>query len=179
MQDFWVFGYASLMWKPGFDHIERRRARLVGYHRALCIRSFEHRGTRERPGLVMGLDRGGSCVGIAFRIEGAKHDEVMAYLRARELVTHVYKEHLGTIRFSDGETAKSITYVADRTHVQYAPKMTVEDAVRQVCGAVGNAGPNEEYVLNTVAHIEEMGIRDSWLEAVASGIRANMDDCGT
>ena len=87
-QDFWVFGYGSLIWNPGFDHLEAAKARLPGYHRALCVRSHVHRGTPERPGLVFGLDRGGSCVGMAFRVSGDKRGEVLDYLRARELVTH-------------------------------------------------------------------------------------------
>src|SRR5690606_30823647 len=92
MGDFWVFGYGSLIWRPGFEHVEARRARLNGYRRSLCIYSFVHRGTPERPGLVLGLDRGGSCVGLAFRVRGEQRDAVIEYLRARELVTNVYLE---------------------------------------------------------------------------------------
>ena len=92
MGDFWVFGYGSLMWKPGFAHVETLHARLHGYRRALCVRSYVHRGTPERPGLVLGLDRGGSCLGMAFRVPGDLEDEVVAYLRERELVTNVYLE---------------------------------------------------------------------------------------
>lgn len=170
MNDFWVFGYASLMWRPGFDVLEKRRALLRGYHRSLCITSWEHRGTRQRPGLVMGLDRGGACVGLALRVDGARHEEVMRYLRARELINHVYLEKQVMLRLDDGQTVRAVTYVADRSHCQYAGRRSVDDAVAQVCGAVGEAGPNEEYILNTVAHLVQIGIRDRWLEAVAAGI---------
>jgi len=175
MNQLWIFGYASLMWRPGFSFAERRRARLVGYHRSLCIRSFEHRGTRERPGLVMGLDRGGACVGVAFRVMPNDEDMVMAYLRERELITHVYKERRSRVLLSDGQAAEAVTYVADRNHEQYAGRLGVEEAIDRVCGAVGQAGPNEDYVLNTAAHMREMGIRDRWIEAVADGIRRRLD----
>jgi len=170
MNQLWIFGYASLMWRPGFSFVERRRARLTGYHRSLCIHSYEHRGTRERPGLVMGLDRGGACVGVAFRVAPGDEDDVMAYLRARELITHVYKERRSRIVLSDGQATEAVTYVVDRTHRQYAGRLSVDDAVERVCGAVGQAGPNEDYVLNTVAHLHELGISDAWLEAVAARI---------
>lgn len=170
MNQLWIFGYASLMWRPGFAFVERRRARLSGFHRSLCIHSFEHRGTRARPGLVMGLDRGGACVGVAFRVDPADETGVMAYLRARELITHVYKERRSRIVLSDGQATEAVTYVVDRNHEQYAGRLSVQTAVERVCGAVGRAGPNEDYVLNTVAHLHGLGIRDRWLEAVAAGI---------
>ncbi len=167
MTDLWVFGYASLMWRPGFSFAEKTRARLTGYHRSLCIRSFEHRGTRERPGLVVGLDRGGACVGLAFRVLASEHDSAVAYLRERELVTNVYRERLCPVALDDGRRVDALAYVADRDHSQYAGRLTVEEAVAQVRGAVGHFGPNEDYVLNTAAHLEELGIKDRWLSAVA------------
>ncbi|MEL6437606.1 MAG: gamma-glutamylcyclotransferase [Pseudomonadota bacterium] len=174
MTDLWVFGYASLMWRPGFPFVEKHRAMLFGYHRALCIRSWEHRGTRKRPGLVMGLDRGGACVGIAFRVAAKDRDATLAYLRERELITKVYREHTGRIMLPGNKRIDAVTYVADRTHIQYAGKLDVAHAVDQVCGAVGGAGPNEEYVLNTAEHIRDLGIRDHWLEEVERHVRARM-----
>src|SRR5205823_11445244 len=90
--DLWVFGYGSLMWRPDFPFVERVEARLVGAHRALCVYSFVHRGTAQRPGLVLGLDRGGTCRGIAYRVSVTKRADVIAYLRKREQVTSVYRE---------------------------------------------------------------------------------------
>lgn len=167
MGDFWVFGYGSLMWRPGFAHVETHLARLHGYRRALCVTSHVHRGTPERPGLVLGLDRGGSCLGLAFRVPGALRDEVVAYLRARELVTLVYLERLLPVRLAGGDVVPALTYVVDRAHEQYAGALDVDEAARRVSGAVGVSGANEEYVLNTVAHLKALGIRDHWLDGVA------------
>ncbi len=172
MNQLWVFGYASLMWRPGFEYVKTSRARLSGYHRALCIHSWEHRGTRQRPGLVMGLDSGGSCVGVAFQVADLSQQDVLAYLRERELITNVYKERFTDIRLDTGQRVRAVTYVADRKHEQYAGRLDVDAAVEQVCGAVGDAGPNEDYVLNTVEHINSLGIKDAWLSAVAAKIRA-------
>lgn len=170
MGDFWVFGYGSLMWRPGFAHIETRKARLSGYRRALCIRSHVHRGTPDRPGLVLGLDRGGSCLGVAFRVAGELSGEVMAYLREREQITSVYVEKRLPVRLETGETVAAVTYVADRHHIQFAASLDVDEAARIVAGSIGRSGANEEYVLNTVEHLRALGIRDRWLESVAERI---------
>ena len=166
MGDFWVFGYGSLMWRPGFAHVETLRARLHGFRRSLCVTSHIYRGTPERPGLVLGLDRGGSCVGMAFRVPGELREEVMTYLRDRELVTNVYIERHLPIRLENGGIEPAVSYVVDRRHHQYAGNLHESDAARMVSGAVGQAGPNEEYVLNTVEHLRALGIRDRWLEEV-------------
>jgi cation transport protein ChaC len=167
MGDFWVFGYGSLIWRPGFAHVEARRAHLFGYRRALCIYSFVHRGTPDRPGLVLGLDRGGSCVGVAFRVQDSSRDDVMAYLRAREQVTGVYLERMLPVRLETGETVPAVAYVADRKHEQYAGSLDEANAAAVVRGAAGQSGANEAYVASTVEHLEALGIRDHWLEKVA------------
>lgn len=163
---FWVFGYGSLMWRPGFAHTETSRARLFGFRRSLCVWSHVYRGTPERPGLVLGLDRGGSCVGLAFRVPDELREEALAYLRDRELVTSVYLERALPIRLESGESVMAVAYVVDRTHEQYAGALDERTATGIVSGAVGQAGPNEEYVLNTIAHLKALGIRDHWLEEV-------------
>ncbi|MFC5385659.1 gamma-glutamylcyclotransferase [Aquamicrobium segne] len=166
MGDFWVFGYGSLIWQPGFAFIERQRARLFGYRRTLCIYSHVYRGTSERPGLVLGLDRGGSCLGVAFKVEGARHDEVIAYLRAREQVNNVYLEKMLPLRLENGVRTEALVYVADRKHSQYAGSLKAAAAAAMVQEACGQAGPNREYVTNTVRHLQALGIRDHWLEEV-------------
>ncbi|QPC85677.1 gamma-glutamylcyclotransferase [Mesorhizobium sp. NBSH29] len=175
MGDFWVFGYGSLIWRPGFAHVETKRAHLRGYRRALCVISHVHRGTEKRPGLVMGLDRGGSCVGLAFRVPGDLRGEVLDYLRARELVTHVYLERHLPVRLDDGQVVEALCYTVDRTHPQYAGRLQEGEAAAIISGAVGQSGGNEEYVANTVAHLRALGIRDHWLErvvALAGPVRA-------
>ncbi len=158
--DLWVFGYGSLMWRPGFDFVERRLAWLRGYHRALCIYSHVHRGTPERPGLVLGLDRGGSCRGVAFRVAAAKAEATIAYLRAREQVTAVYVERTVRVRLDDGREVTALTYVVDRAHVQYAGKLPLDTIIAHVRGAVGQSGDNPAYVLNTHRHLKELSLRD-------------------
>jgi cation transport protein ChaC len=162
-QDLWVFGYGSLMWRPGFDYVERQLAWLRGYHRALCIYSHVHRGTPERPGLVLGLDRGGSCRGVAFRVEAAKAEATIAYLRAREQVTTVYVERRVRLRLDDRRGVEALTYVVDRRHVQYAGKLPLETILEHVRAGVGQSGDNPAYVLNTHRHLAELSLRDDVL----------------
>ena len=172
MGDFWVFGYGSLIWRPGFAHVETSRARLYGFRRSLCVYSWVHRGTEQRPGLVLGLDHGGSCVGLAFRVPGELRDEAVAYLRERELVTKVYLERLLPVRLASGQTVEALCYIVDRTHRQYAGSLSVEEAANVVAGSVGQSGRNEEYLAATVEHLKALGIRDHWLESVAERIAA-------
>jgi cation transport protein ChaC len=169
MSDFWVFGYGSLMWRPGFAYVEAVPGRLAGLHRSLCVYSWFHRGTREQPGLVLGLDRGGSCLGMAFRVEAGKRAGVLAYLRERELITSVYHEVERPVRLAgpDVRHVPAITYVVDRAHEQYAGKLTPEQLLGQVRGRVGKSGANAEYVLNTVGQMKSLGIRDATLEWLA------------
>ncbi|TPI36568.1 gamma-glutamylcyclotransferase [Mesorhizobium sp. B3-1-9] len=170
MGDFWVFGYGSLIWRPGFAHVETRRARLYGYRRSLCVYSFVHRGTRTRPGLVLGLDRGGSCIGLAYRVPGNLRDEVLSYLRERELVTSVYLERMLDVRLDGGGSVEAVAYTVDRQHEQYAGGLDADHAAEVVRGAVGQSGRNEDYVLSTLEHLKALGIRDHWLEEVGRRI---------
>lgn len=174
MQEFWVFGYGSLMWRPGFEFIERRPALLRGRHRSLCVYSHVHRGTPERPGLVLGLDRGGSCRGVAFRVGEADRDRTVAYLRAREQATMVYREETRTVRLLDGNRCEvaALCYVVDRAHRQYAGRLDLARRAELVRHGVGQSGANPDYLGNTVRHLRETGIRDPELEALYAVVRA-------
>lgn len=174
MNDFWVFGYGSLMWRPGFAHVETIRARLHGYRRSLCIYSHVHRGTPDRPGLVLGLDAGGSCLGMAFRVPGDMTDEVMLYLREREMSNHVYHEKWLRLRLADGREVKAVTYVADRRHSQYARNLTTENAAAIIAAARGESGANIDYVTNTLEHLHNMRVRDQALEHIHQLIQTSI-----
>lgn len=173
MTDFWVFGYGSLMWRPGFDHVERAPARLAGLHRALCVYSHVHRGTPDRPGLVLGLDRGGACRGVAFRIAPDRRDDVVAYLREREQVTMVYREVTRRIDILDGShrTASALCYMVDRDHQQYAGTLPVSRQISLVQQGLGQSGPNGEYVLATLDHMQEIGVVDRRLAVIGRALR--------
>ena len=165
--DIWVFGYGSLMWRPNFPHVETRPALLRGYHRALCIYSVAYRGTYERPGLVFGLDRGGSCRGLAFRVQEKDVKEVMNYLDEREMVTGVYRPRWRRIEITDGAlkpTVLSYLFVADTRHEQYTGKLSDDEAVRMILQGHGKAGPCIDYLINTFEHLKELGIHDHGLE---------------
>ena len=167
--DLWVFGYGSLIWRPGFDFVERVPARLIGEHRALCVYSFVHRGTPEKPGLVLGLDRGGACRGVAFRIAEKNRAATVAYLRAREQVTSVYREVTRSV-WLDNEARQrvgALAYVVDRGHVQYAGRLSLAEQLRHVMQGHGQSGANREYVISTVKAIEAEGFRDAPLHQLS------------
>ena len=167
--DLWVFGYGSLIWRPGFDFVERVPARLIGEHRALCVYSFVHRGTPERPGLVLGLDRGGACRGVAFRIAEKNRAATVAYLRAREQVTSVYREVTRSVWLENEARQRvgAIAYVVDRGHVQYAGRLSLAEQLRHVMQGHGQSGANREYVISTVKAIEAEGFRDAPLHQLS------------
>jgi cation transport protein ChaC len=167
--DLWVFGYGSLMWRAGFEFIEQVPARLIGEHRALCVYSFDHRGTPEKPGLVLGLDRGGACRGIAFRVAAGLRDSTIAYLRSREQTTHVYREVMRSVWLDDDARRRvsALTYVVDRSHVQYAGGLALKEQLHIVQQGHGRSGNNRDYVLSTVRAIEAQGFRDGRLHQLA------------
>jgi glutathione-specific gamma-glutamylcyclotransferase len=172
-EDLWVFGYGSLMWRPGFEFIEQMPARLIGEHRALCVYSFDHRGTPEKPGLVLGLDRGGACRGIAFRVAATQRDEVIDYLRSREQTTRVYREVMRSVWLENEarERVSALAYVVDRGHVQYAGRLSLREQLRYVQQGHGRSGNNRDYVLETVRSIEAQGFRDAPLHQLALLLR--------
>jgi cation transport protein ChaC len=172
----WVFGYGSLMWRPDFPFAERARATVHRYHRAFCITSTHYRGTAERPGLVLGLDRGRSCTGVAFRITPADVAGVIAYLRERELIYGVYREaHVpALVHAADGvREIRAMTYIAERLHPSYAGGLPIKVQAQIIRAARGISGDNLDYAINTVRHLAALGIREPVLDrliAVAGAV---------
>jgi cation transport protein ChaC len=178
--DLWVFAYGSLMWRPDFEYLERRSARLIGAHRALCVYSFVHRGTPEKPGLVLGLDRGGNCRGIAYRVAAAKRTATIDYLRSREQVTMVYREANRTIWLDDDpqQSVQALCYVVDRGHPQYAGRLPLERQLHFVRQGHGRSGNNRDYVVDTVQEIEAQGYRDEQLHLLVERLKGPHETAG-
>jgi glutathione-specific gamma-glutamylcyclotransferase len=172
-EELWVFGYGSLIWRPGFDYVERAPARLTGAHRALCVFSHVHRGTPERPGLVLGLDYGGACRGVAYRVASRKRAATVEYLRGREQVTSVYRETLRavTLLTEPQRRVSALVYMIDRGHTQYAGRLDLAAQLHLVRQGHGQSGPNREYVLSTVHALEALGLYDRDLHLLAEKLR--------
>ena len=170
-EDLWIFGYGSLMWRPGFEHKGIVDAQLYGYHRAFCVTSVVHRGTYENPGLVLGLDRGGSCRGRAIRCPADIREPVIDYLYRREMVTSVYVPKIAKLKLTQtGEKVTGLTFVADPKHEQYAKGHSVDAAAKIIEGASGRGGPNVDYLKSTLDHLDEFGIKDGPLHAIMEAI---------
>jgi glutathione-specific gamma-glutamylcyclotransferase len=170
-KDLWLFAYGSLLWNPGFYYEERRPGLLRGYHRAFCVYSHRYRGTPEKPGLVLGLDRGGQCRGIAYRVHCDKADEVMQYLWEREMTNQTYQCRELKVETDAGEVVCR-TFVVDRRHKQYTGKLALAKQVELICQGQGQRGAARAYLENTVRHLDELGIPDQRLHDLLEAVRA-------
>lgn len=171
-EDRWVFGYGSLMWRPGFPFIERRTALLHGRRRAFCIYSVHHRGTYERPGLVLGLAPGGAVRGVAYRVAGAQWPEVYAYLREREQPTETYFEAWSELKIDGNGKVKSLVFLSDMKHGQWAGALTLDQQAELIAGAQGLSGRNIDYLRDLVMHLREDSVRDHAMEALLKMVEA-------
>jgi cation transport protein ChaC len=170
--DLWIFGYGSLMWSPGFRCREKSAGKVHGYHRSLCVYSHRYRGTAQRPGLVMGLCRGGSCWGMAFRIPAARAPRVLANLWRREMRNRVYRPRFVGVRVRDGREIRALAFVADVAHRQFAGDLSVERTARLVAQGRGERGHNIDYLSFTLAHMHELGVRDAHLDRIMLAVLA-------
>ena len=173
--DLWVFGYGSLMWSPGFPYKHRSVGLLRGYHRALCILSTRYRGTHRQPGLVMGLCRGGSCWGMAFRVPAVRIAVALARLWSREMPRRVYKARLVPVRISRGRKVRALAFIADPGHAQYTRELDLHSRAQLMAQGVGERGRCTDYIRHTLEHMYELGVTDPHLARVletAEAIRA-------
>lgn len=168
----WAFGYGSLMWNPGFVHEAFVTARLEGWHRALCVYSWHYRGTREAPGLVLGLAEGGECAGRAIGVLPEQERAMLAYLDAREQTNYVYERQRLPVILATGERVEAWTYIARTDHPQFAGDLSEDEVLQHVMQGVGVGGPCADYVRNTLAHLVEMGIADPRLQAIVRRLDA-------
>ena len=168
-EDLWVFAYGSLLWKPGFEFVEQRRASLNGYRRSFCMWSIHHRGTIDDPGLVLALDpdESSSCEGMVFRVEHSLREDVLAYLRERELVSSAYLERFEQVKLSDGTQVEAVAYVMDRSHSQYTGTMSVEERAKIIARSSGGMGPNDTYLFSTLEQLLKMGVADAEMSEIA------------
>lgn len=168
--DLWVFGYGSLMWDPGFDYLQSAPAMLRGYHRAFCVYSHRYRGTPERPGLVLGLDRGGCCRGIAFLVADAQVECVLETLWAREMSRLVYRPRLVPVDIGSAKV-NALTFVADRDHESYAGRLELAIIARTIADCSGARGPNADYLFNTLRHLDALGIQERRLDEIRRAVQ--------
>ena len=164
--ELWVFGYGSLMWSPCFAYAEKRPGRVHGFHRALCILSTRYRGTQRKPGLVMGLCSGGSCWGMAFRVEARDVGRCLARLWHREMPRRVYHPRLVSVRLKNGKRVRALAFVADPGHPAYVRELDLHGRARLVAQGIGQRGPCVDYIRNTLDHMHDVGVRDPHLERV-------------
>lgn len=160
--DIWVFGYGSLIWNPAFHFVEKRIARLTGYHRRFCLWTHLGRGTPEQPGMVLGLERGGSCVGVAFRIAAAAVQDEVEIIWRREMVSGAYHPRWTKLSTEEGPVT-AVTFVINPDHPRYACKPPESEIVASLANAAGPLGAARDYLDNTVDHLDELGIRDRGL----------------
>ncbi len=168
----WVFGYGSLLWNPGFAYREKSVATLPRWHRSFCMRSIHHRGTEDKPGLVLALDAqdDAHCQGLALLVEPGHEEKTLDELRERELISSAYLEKMLHVDLSDGRRVEAVTYVIDPHHVQYC-HLELEEQAQIIASAVGGRGPNTDYLHNTASHLGELGIEDADLDWLSDRVR--------
>ena len=162
-----IFAYGSLMWRPDFEYESSASALITGYHRRLSIISHHYRGTVEKPGLVLGLDDGGSCVGVVYKVSPEYWPEVLAYIRKRELVSEAYREVVKSVQLvGQSDSVDAVTYVVNHQHAQFFEPQPIEKTLAMVMQGHGMAGSCVDYIINTVNHLRGLGIHDDELETL-------------
>jgi len=169
-EDLWVFGYGSLMWRPGFPHRQTAQATLPGYHRSFCIYSHVWRGTPQRPGLVLGLTPGGTCRGVAFQVHAEDRDATLIYLHERELGSYAYQPVTLSVDLQGIGPVRAYCFVADTDHPQYAGELPQERAAAIIMEAEGKGGLNRDYLISTVRELDRHGYAEPELRALLAEV---------
>jgi len=173
-EGFWVFGYGSLMWRPGFPYVERCVAKLSDHQRSFCLKSVRYRGTFDYPGLVLALEpkQGTLCRGVAYRVSAQEAVETHAYLKDREMDRGSYFETYQTLTLADDRRVEALCYVINPDNPDYRRDLTLEEKAVIIAKAVGPAGANCEYLFNTHNDLKEMLVEDSEVEALVERVEA-------
>lgn len=157
----WLFGYGSLIWKPEIDHVEERVAVLRGWHRSFCMSMTRWRGTKEQPGLMMALDRGGQCKGVAFRLGDADRRQQLGRLLRREVTLKPTSYHPRLVSLaSSAGPLRALAFVINRKGTTYAGRLDEDAVVERLATSCGHWGSGADYLYNTVKNLEERGIHD-------------------
>ena len=172
MAEQWVFGYGSLMWNPGFPHLEACPALLEGAHRSLCLQSPVHRGTRTKPGLAFGLDMGGKCKGVAFRLAAGNAAQIVREITKREQTAMTYRPAARNLRLLDGSERKvrALCYIAVRNHRHYVGGLPLARMVWMVRQATGRSGRCIDYILSTHGHLKAAGVTEPVLARLVNAL---------
>jgi glutathione-specific gamma-glutamylcyclotransferase len=168
-EDLWIFGYGSLIWNPAFHFEESRCALLRGWHRRFCLKLFIGRGTPETPGLMLALDKGGACRGVAFRISAGKVKEELGLIWQREMYGGAYNARWVKLA-EGGQQMRAVTFVINPSHPRYIKELTIEETARLIASGQGDLGSCREYFDNTVAHLRKMGVKDAALARIAASL---------
>ena len=176
-EDVWLFGYGSLMWNPIIHYVERRAGHIFGYHRSYCLRTGMGRGTPERPGLTLGLESGGSCRGILFRVAGDIAEDELDFVWNREMISQAYTPRLVNAYIDSGRV-RAIAFVINPEHIGYTGKLTLKETAEAIATAHGRLGRCSEYLENTVLHLDELGIADGPMHRLLLRVRTRMAELG-
>jgi len=168
-QDLWVFGYGSLIWNPAFEFVEKQPALLHGWHRRFCLKMFIGRGTPETPGLMLALDHGGACKGVAFRIAAEKVREELGILWQREMFGGAYHARWVNLDMG-GRKISAVTFVINKDHPRYIKELSVEQTAALIATGCGDLGSCREYLENTVSHLRELGLTDAGLTRIVAAL---------
>lgn len=167
----WVFAYGSLLWNPLFPFSDARPATLRGLHRRFCLYSLASRGTPRNPGLVLGLERGGACTGVAYRLPAAVVKEELQLLWRREMVVGAYRPRWVRVRAGKREI-DALTFVVRRAHPQFAGKLSLDEKASVIAHSKGAFGSSLDYLERTRVALVTHGIIDPYLEKLAAKVAA-------